>query len=336
MTEIDRFRHIAVAVTIFAISALPMTGCAGVAAADEPPSIFAVGDLHGDYDAFVAILNDADLIDARGRWSGGDAVLVQTGDIADRGPASRKIIEHLQRMEKQARRKGGDVIVLIGNHEAMNITGDLRYVSEGEYSAFVTRESDRFRERFFSDRFEELATRYRRDNPAIDDDTVLRRLREDFPLGWVEHRQAWSVQGKIGAWFLEKDAVARLGDNLFVHGGISAPYAAKSLDQINAEVRGDILDTDLVGAAEDEIGPLWHRGNAVETPEGAADIADALEAFGVKRLVIGHTPSLEGVRTLYDDRVYVIDTGISAAYGGVRDYIEIREDAVVVRRAGDE
>ena len=86
--------------------------------------VVAIGDLHGDYQKFLAALNLAHLIDAKGDWIGGRAHLVQTGDILDRGPDADKIIDHLMRLEQQANRAGGHVHALIGNHEAINIAGD--------------------------------------------------------------------------------------------------------------------------------------------------------------------------------------------------------------------
>src|SRR5688572_6124464 len=88
---------------------------------DNVPRIVAIGDLEGDYEKFVDMLRTAELIDARNNWRGGRAHLVQLGDIPDRGPNSRQIMDLLMRLEPQARRAGGHVHALIGNHEAMNI-----------------------------------------------------------------------------------------------------------------------------------------------------------------------------------------------------------------------
>src|SRR5687767_8705865 len=68
--------------------------------------IVAVGDVHGAYDRFVAVLRQAGLIDARQRWSGGRAILVQTGDVLDRGPDSRRVLDLLRRLEGEAVRAG--------------------------------------------------------------------------------------------------------------------------------------------------------------------------------------------------------------------------------------
>ena len=99
--------------------------------------VVAIGDIHGDYDNYMAILEAAGLVNTRGKWAGGKTHLVQTGDIPDRGPDTLKIIEHLKKLAKEAKKKGGRVHSLIGNHEAMNVTGDLRYVTAGEFQAFA-------------------------------------------------------------------------------------------------------------------------------------------------------------------------------------------------------
>src|SRR5690349_8432712 len=105
--------------------------------AQQPQRIVAVGDLHGDYSAWLDIARNAGLIDAGGRWTGGKTALVQLGDVTDRGPDSLKIIRSLQHLAKQASKSGGKVVVILGNHEAMNLFGDLRYTTPGEFAAFV-------------------------------------------------------------------------------------------------------------------------------------------------------------------------------------------------------
>ena len=107
-----------------------------------------MGDLHGDYDNYLATLRAAGLVNKRGKWVGGATHFVQTGDVPDRGPDTEKNIDHLSKLAKQAERKGGQVHTLIGNHEAMNVYGDLRYVHVGEYRAFATSNSETLRDRY--------------------------------------------------------------------------------------------------------------------------------------------------------------------------------------------
>ena len=98
--------------------------------------IVAVGDVHGDYGQFVKVLRAAEVVDEKNNWIGGKTHLVQTGDILDRGPDSRKAMDLVMRLERQAAEAGGAVHALIGNHEAMVLLGDWRYVVAEEEKAF--------------------------------------------------------------------------------------------------------------------------------------------------------------------------------------------------------
>jgi Calcineurin-like phosphoesterase len=100
------------------------------------PSVYAVGDLHGDLDNAIRTLQLAGLVDAEGRWTGGAATLVQTGDVVDRGPDGRALYGWLRRLTAEASAVGGRVVPLLGNHEVMNLRGDWRYVAPGDVAAY--------------------------------------------------------------------------------------------------------------------------------------------------------------------------------------------------------
>jgi hypothetical protein len=129
-----------------------MLGLASLACADEPAAdaipntwanidrIVAIGDVHGDYDQFVKALKTGELVDDELKWKAGKTHFVQTGDVFDRGPDSKKVMDLLMQLEKQASAAGGMVHTLLGNHEVMVMTGDLRYTHLGEYEAFGGRE----------------------------------------------------------------------------------------------------------------------------------------------------------------------------------------------------
>lgn len=82
-----------------------------------PKQVIVMGDVHGQFDPFVKLLRHAGLVDDQLNWSGGHNRLVQMGDIFDRGPASRKVDDLLDRIQKQASQTQGEVIRLVGNHE---------------------------------------------------------------------------------------------------------------------------------------------------------------------------------------------------------------------------
>lgn len=318
----------------------------GATVTDTAPSsetahrIIAIGDLHGDYAAFRAIVEAAGLVDPDGDWIGGDATLVQTGDVPDRGPDSLLIIRDLMRLQGEAEAAGGRVVTLVGNHEAMNAIGDLRYVHEGEYEAFRDNQSERRRRRFYQSRQDEIESAYRQRDPNLSEDQIRRLWITDTPPGELELLAAYGPGGEIGDWLANNPVVALVGDTLFAHGGISESYAAFPLDDINARAAAAIAARDASPEAilSDPAGPLWYRGYfgreengqmvMVAPEEAAPEVEAVLAAYGARRIVVGHTPSLEGIRILLDGRLIGIDTGISAHYGGVRSYLEIEGNEV--------
>lgn len=88
-----------------------------------------VGDVHGELAGLQEILKHAALVDDQLNWNAGEAVLVQTGDVIDRGPCSVECIDLLRRLQSQAAVAGGEVVRLCGNHELMLLQGNHRYVN---------------------------------------------------------------------------------------------------------------------------------------------------------------------------------------------------------------
>jgi hypothetical protein len=296
--------------------------------------VVAIGDLHGDYDNYIATLKAAGLVDKRGKWSAGNSHFVQTGDIPDRGPDTQKIIEHIRKLGKQAKRKGGRVHNLIGNHEAMNVYGDLRYVHDGEFEAFVTRNSAALRDRVFEINLQNLE---KSDPEAFA--ALPGNFREQWnlkhPLGWVEHRQAWdpawNPEGEFSNWVLENKVAVRINDSIFLHGGISGFYCQNSLDSMTEKVVGKLsrFDPRNPGILEDEFGPLWYRGLSGVEPTALDETVDAILArHEVKHIVVGHTPTSGVIWPQYEGKVVMIDTGIARAYGGYIGYLEITQDGL--------
>jgi len=321
-----------------------VTGISLAAAPASPQRIVAVGDLHGDFDAWRQVALKAQLIDSRNRWAGGSSILVQLGDITDRGPDSLKIISHLMKLQGQAEAAGGKVIVLVGNHEAMNMTGDLRYVSAGEYAAFANADSARLRERVYAATKAAITAAYRTQSPTMTDDAVRAAWLAQTPLGKLEHQAAWSPGGRLGRWTIGNPAIAKVGDTVFVHGGISLSYSNTSFQAINRLVAAALKARDdrEESILYDPFGPLWYRGLVTRKPDGDQppafpvgypsiddELAAALRATGGRRMVIAHTPRLRGIEISHGERLVRIDTGISRYYGGKLSYLEIRGDQIV-------
>jgi len=283
--------------------------------------IVAIGDVHGDYQQWVTLLRDAQIIDQKNRWTGGATHLVQTGDILDRGPDSRKVMELLMTLETQARRAGGQVHALIGNHEAMNIYGDLRYVSAQEYEAFRDRNSEKVRASFYQQHVETLKKTLPLEELPEFDEAYRREWESRYPLGFFEHRYAFSNQGRYGKWILGHDAIIKINDTLFLHGGLSPKYVGDSMQAINLKVRAELEDPSKLegGIALDEEGPLWYRGLALaEENLLMSHVEQVLENYGARRIVVGHTVTEGAVVPRFRAKVLLIDVGLSAVYGARR------------------
>jgi len=80
----------------------------------------------------------AKIIDTSSRWIAGTDILVQTGDIVDRGTYALDIYRLMRDLRGQASASGGEVVSILGNHEVMNAIGDWRRVHSGSSESQLT------------------------------------------------------------------------------------------------------------------------------------------------------------------------------------------------------
>jgi len=290
---------------------------------DNVDHIVAVGDVHGAYDRYVEILKTAGVIDAGGHWAAGKTHFVQLGDVVDRGSDSRKALDFLRRLEREAQSAGGQAHVLLGNHEAARMLGDLRLTVAGEYEAFATAESEKLRDRYFKTlKFPSTAER----------DLALAQT----PPGFVEMRQAFGRDGEYGRWLRQLPVTIKINGVVFAHGGISPAVAPMGCAAINDQVHRELTtDLDKTRAAPLESltarvdGPLWYRGLAQEPESFAPQVGEILSALAARAQVIAHTVTASGrITPRFDGRVIQIDTGMQPAYveGGRASALEIHRD----------
>ena len=214
--------------------ALALNAATGAVAyeVDTSARVVAFGDVHGAYADWTAMLREVGIIDAAGNWSGGDSHLVSLGDLIDRGPDSRKVVELMMKLDAQAEKAGGAVHIVLGNHEVMVMTGDLRYVSAAEFAAFAPDETAADREALYAD--------YRRFNPGGRDETVRATFDQQYPKGFVALRKAYSQDGELGAWLVKQPFVIRVNDKVYMHGGIASEYSELSIAEINRKAQGEL------------------------------------------------------------------------------------------------
>ncbi len=232
---------------ILVVLLLLVTGRAVAApsAGESLGSVIAIGDVHGDFDDFVTILQHTNLIDKQNQWAGGKTTLVQVGDLLDRGPKPRDVMDLLIALEKEAAKDGGRVESLLGNHEVMNIMGDLRYVTPENYASFADANSEERRKSAYKDyiKWRESHTALLSELPQPLELTEAEWIAR-HPAGFIEQREAFSPRGNYGKWLRGHAALAEINGVIFLHGGISPRLVGMKLNGINSRIRDEITAFD--------------------------------------------------------------------------------------------
>jgi hypothetical protein len=223
---------VAVAVTVAAIPAH----------AEGTPRIFAVGEVQGAYESLVRTLQAAGLIDDGLHWSGGDAIVVQTGDFLDDGTRVAEVMDLLMRLQGEAEAAGGRVIVLLGNHEVLNILGMRSGVNYETYQTFADEDSAARQ----AQAFEEYQAWVLRRAEAVTSELQAADVQGQaewfavHPPGYVEYVEAMGPTGRYGRWLRTLPATAKIDGNVFIHGGLSPELKGQSVDEINNKVAQEI------------------------------------------------------------------------------------------------
>lgn len=266
------------------------------------PSLYAIADIHGDFPRALSALQHASIVDSSGVWIAGNATLVQTGDIVDRGPDTRLLYRYMRNLTNQAARDGGRVVKLWGNHEFMNAMDDWRYVDPDDLATFPLPRRESRRAAF-----------------SIDGE-----IGADWMLDYgVTHRD-----GRYRAHFM--------------HAGLDVDHVHDPNDFVGAVFMRDLLSGKRAHADWSEVqrwfwdgeGPMWYRGYATLPEHEACAVARRVMAvLDVDFLVMGHTPNFEGALTRCGGTVLLIDTGLSTAYGGRPVVLEFRRSELGRREA---
>jgi hypothetical protein len=225
---------------------LVMLGLVWVGPVVGQERVVVVGDLHGSYAGLVSILSMTGLVDQDRHWSGGEATLVQMGDILDRGEQLRQTLDLLMQLQVEAEAAGGRVIVLLGNHEVMDMLGVIREVHPQAWATFADEQSARRRSEAYAEfkRFQISRARTIGGTPPVFSDEVEQQWMASFPLGKVEYMQAFLPDGRYGRWLRQCPTIIRIGGTVLVHAGISPEIKGISLDEINRQVADELATFD--------------------------------------------------------------------------------------------
>ena len=262
-----------------------------------PPRLVAVGDLHGDLGGTRAALRAVGAIDDRDRWIGGDLVVVQTGDVLDRGDDEHAILDLIARLETEARAGGGGFVMLLGNHELMNAAGDFRYVTPAGLHDFDSAPGP--------------AATVPPGAPA----QARSRLAALGPGGSYARRLAGHA------------VIAIVGDTVFSHAGVLGDWVTQ-VDEVNQAARCwlDGQSSARPPALDHDDSPVWTRAAGTPSVDCAA-VRAALDALHVTRMVVGHTVQDHGITSACDGALWRIDVGLARTYGGPIDVLELVPNA---------
>lgn len=268
------------------------------------PRVVAIGDLHGDMNAVRRALRLAGAIDASNKWIGGSLIVVQTGDQIDRGDDDRAILDAFDKWNEEAKAAGGELLSLLGNHEIMNVMLDFRYVTPGAYTTFADVKAD---------------------SPFGMD------AAGQFPEKSRGRVLAFAPGGVYAKRLAQRPVIARVGESVFVHGGLLDKHITYGLDLANDEVRaflnGKSGRPPAIVTGED--GLVWLRTYSQDpTPSECAALKKALGRIGAKRLVVGHTVQDKKITQACDGAVHRIDVGMSSYHHGPISVLEIKGDTV--------
>jgi hypothetical protein len=234
---------------IILTSVLLMTGgCATVPTKESGAKlhhherIIAIGDVHGSFSGLVSIMKEAALIDDDNRWIGGNALIVQTGDMLDRGAEVRKVMDLLMKLQDEAEAVGGKVLAIMGNHEAMNIFGFTQYVNPKAYASFAGPEAEEKQHQAF----EMWQALFNSSDGLTGEDSETRQQNwlTEHPPGFVEYSESMGPEGRYGKWLRRMPAMFRYGGTVFFHAGISPEYAVIPQSDITQTISSEIKTFD--------------------------------------------------------------------------------------------
>ncbi len=249
---------------------------------EMPPVLLALSDIEGNYDAFYSLLISAGVMNEGYDWTFGIGHLVLIGDFVDRGSNVTQVLWLIYNLEGKAEKKGGRVHYLLGNHEIMNIRGRTAYIQPKYIRAYqiISGKAD-----------------------------------------WDEAcRHMFSCKTELGAWIRSKNTAVKVGDILFVHGGLSPGLINRgiSIPEINRLVRQN-LDSDLSkNSTADEMarflfgaeGPMWYRGLVRDYQNykraRPSEVSDILAFYNSSGIVVGHC-IVEDISAAYEGRVVMAD-----------------------------
>ncbi len=240
----------------------------------KPKKQLVISDIEGNFASFRKLLMANKVIDENFNWIFEEGHLLLVGDFVDRGTQVTEVLWLIYSLEDKAKAAGGYVHYVLGNHEIMNMSGDLRYLHPKYVEA----------SKIMNKNFVEL----------------------------------YGEGSELGRWLRTKNVAEKIGDILYIHGGISplvyrVPFDVPLINKIARPFYADSVynypdvETEIIYS---DNGPFWYRGmyNARDPKLIEKEVDSALTRFNTKHLVTGHTVVSDTVSMWFKGKVFNTDT----------------------------
>lgn len=237
----------------------------------QPSKMFILSDIEGNFKGFRKLLQGNGVIDDKFNWTFGSGHLVLTGDFFDRGDQVTEVLWLIYSLEEKAKAAGGYVHFVLGNHEIMNLSGDVRYVQS----------------KYFQ-------------NAALMSVNYMALYDENTELGrWLRTK---NVVEKIGDILFAHGGISSLVNSLDIQAPkinkLARPFYSDSTYKYK-DIKVEVLYSDL--------GPFWYRGYYYGTKATPAQIDSTLNIYDVKHIATGHTIIADTISVSYGGKVFNTD-----------------------------
>ena len=249
--------------------------------------ILVVGDLHGDWEVTKKLFLKFNIIDTNNRWIAEpkDTKIVQVGDIVDRGGRPDTVGDECSELK------------------IMDFLDDLNDKAEvyggGVYCLLGNHEIMN----------------------VVGNFDYAGQMSIDCFGGEEGRKKAFQPGGKIARRFAcSRNSIMKIGDFLFVHGGLSEKHLNKSINEINLTMRnylnGDtsLYNQEFIDYYMAYNGILWNRDLSIGSPD-CKKLDKILDYFKISGLIVGHTVQDDGINSKCSDKIWRVDTGMSSAFG---------------------
>jgi Calcineurin-like phosphoesterase len=234
--------------------------------------MFIVSDIEGNFKAFRKLLQANGIIDEKYNWTFADGHLVLTGDFFDRGNQVTEVLWLIYSLEEKAKEAGGYVHFVLGNHEIMNMNGDIRYV----HAKYI-------------------------ENAALMNENYMTLFSENSELGrWLRTK---NVVERIGDILFAHGGISSEVNNI----DVSAPKINKLARPFYADSTYKYKDQ-KVELLYSDYGPFWYRGYYNGNERASQSQVDStLRLYGVKYIATGHTVIADTISALYNGKLFNTD-----------------------------